>query len=220
MYYSKFIRTTLRQSISILLPLILSVAQAVEQPTISGECGHNGIDQALDSRFGSVALFANLRNTRDSIRAVAKQMLSQALEETSTSAAICPAGCVTAQMTIIYKVLPNAFLDQTEQREVCLKFERDTTESPLRFAEKRFSSLDELNEWIMDFSRGKGPEGRELYRLCSSNCSPRYTFFINNNDSEDFQVRSEVICGLARDRRNKRYRLSTSLRSRCTNNSL
>lgn len=220
MYYSKFIRTTLRQSISISLPLILSVAQAVEQPTISGKCGHNGIDQALDSKFGSVSLFSNLRDSPDSIRVVAKQMLSQALEETRTRTVNCPAGCVTARTTIIYKVLPNAFLRQAEQREICLKLERDTTVLPLSFAEKPFTSIDELNEWIMDFSRGKGPEGRELYRLCSSNCSPRYTFFINNNDSEDFQVRSEVICGLARDRRNKRYRLSTSLRSRCANNSL
>ncbi len=135
-------------------------------------------------------------------------MLSQALAETSKSAATCPVGCATAQATIIYKVLPTAFLDQTEQREVCLKFERDTTESPLRFAEKRFISLDDLNQWIMDFSRGKGPEGKDLYRLCSSNCSRRDTFFINNNG------------GLARDRKNQRYNLSTSLRTRCANNSL
>ena len=159
MYYHKIIYATLLSAM-----LVLStITFAVERPADADNCNNNIVDQALDSRFGSVALFANLRNTPDSIRAVAKQMLSQALEETSTSAATCPAGCVTAQATIIYKVLPTAFLDQTKQREVCLKFERDTTESPLRFAAKRFTSINELNEWIMDFSRGKGPEGKELY---------------------------------------------------------
>ncbi len=208
---------TLLWSTSVLLCLTFSVAHAVEEQHNADKCNGNPLDQPLDAGFGSVALFANLRSTPDSIRAVAKQMLSQALEETSIRTATCPVGCVTEAATIIYKVLPTAFLDQAKQRKVCLEYENDTTETPLRFAEKRFTSLDDLNEWIMNFSRGKGPEGKELYRLCSSNCSPRYTFFINNNSDEDFHVESEVVCGLARDRENKRYSLSTSLRSRCAN---
>lgn len=220
MHYGIYFCATLLWGASTLLSLTLPLAHAEEQATISGTCAQNPTDQAMASRFGSVALFANLRSTPDSVRAVAKQMLSQALEKTSTGDVDCPAGCEATQATIVYKVLPTGYLDQAKQRDVCLKYERDTTESPLRFAEKRFNSLDELNQWVTDFSRGRGAEGKELYRLCASNCSPRYTFFIQNNGDQDFRVESEVVCGLARDRKNKRYSLSTSLRSRCANSSL
>ena len=59
-----------------------------------------------------------------------------------------------------------------------------------------------------------GEDGKLLYERCYSNCSPRYTFLIAEHTS-GYAVRTEVHCGLARDRSNDRYRISTALRRSC-----
>lgn len=194
---------------------ISPAVEVAETRANSGQCDTQTVDQQLAETFGSVGIFANMRGTPGSIRAVARQLLSAALDAPPVDAA-CPIGCGATPATIVYKVHPSAYLDQAKQRQVCQDLERETTKTPLRFSEKRFATVDDLNEWIMDFSRGKGPEGKELYRLCSSNCSPRYTFLIKTPDDGAFYVEPEVVCGLARDRSNKRYSLSTSRRSSCT----
>lgn len=215
MHHQKFAKTVLIWGFVLLASATSSAVEVTQTPTKSSQCDAQTVDQQLSETFGSVGAFANLRGKPGSIRAVASQLLSEALNASPPDDATCPLECEPQPATIVYKVQPTAFLSQTKQRQVCQGLERKTTKKPLRFKEKRFASVDDLNEWIMDFSRGKGPEGKELYRLCSSNCSPRYTFLIKNPDDGAFYVESKVVCGFARYRPNKRYSLSTSRRTSC-----
>lgn len=159
---------------------------------------------------------ANFRGTKDSISSVAETLLQQATTSNSRSND-CPKGCQTRDSEIIYRVAPIAFQPHSNQRPECLKLEQQTTVTPFEFSEKTFATLDDLNRWIMDFSRGKGAEGKKLYRLCSSNCSPRYTFHIRGSDIGHYRIAAKVLCGLARDRSNKQYALSTALKLNCVN---
>ena len=215
MNYSETTKITLILSVASLFFLPLTVVGAAEHLEDPERCDTQSVDQELAQTFGSVGVLANLRGTPGSIRAVARQLLSEALEA-APSDVTCPAGCDQTPVTIVYKVMPTTHLDDTKQRNICRNLESKTTKVPFRFAEKRFASLNNLNEWMMDFSRGKGPDGKRLYRMCASNCSPRYTFLIKNPDDGAFQLESEVVCGRARDRSVKRYSLSISLRMKCT----
>lgn len=215
MHHQEIAKTTLIWCYVLLASSTSSAIDVAENPIKTNQCDAQVVDEQLTETFGSVGVFANLRGKPGSIRAVAAKLLSEALHAPPPDDATCPIECEPRPATIVYKVQPTAFLRQKKQRQVCLALERKTTKKPFRFAEKRFASVDDLNEWIMDFSRGKGPEGKQLYRLCSSNCSPRYTFLIKNKDDGAIYVESEVVCGLARDRSNKRYSLATSRQTRC-----
>jgi hypothetical protein len=64
------------------------------------------------------------------------------------------------------------------------------------------------------FTRGKGDDGEELYRLCDGQCSPHYLWVISR-DADRLVVDAEVTCGHARDRDDNRYDLSYGLRWVC-----
>ncbi len=170
----------------------------------------------LADTFGSVGVLANLRRSDGSIRAVAQDLLAAALEQLRQVTPSCPGGCGAGESTIVYTVRPTAYLDADRQRSECRQYERETSASPLRFADHEFDSLDALNEWIMDFSRGKGADGKALYGACASNCSPRYTFLIKPRDGTTLTLDAEVVCGLARDKKVSEYSLSTALMTNCS----
>lgn len=179
-------------------------------------CTAAATETRLADTFGSVGVLANLRRSDGSIRAVAQDLLAAALERQREAAPSCPGGCTAGESTIVYKVLPTAYLDADRQRSECRQYERDTSASPLRFAGHEFDSLDALNEWIMDFSRGKSADGKALYAACASNCSPRYTFLIKPRDGTTLTLDAEVVCGLARDKKVSEYSLSTALMTNCS----
>lgn len=106
------------------------------------------------------------------------------------------------------------FIPRSKQDSLCLSQETATTEKPLNFPNREFESVDEMNSWVMEFSQGRGLDGKSLYAQCGSNCSPRYTFYISSVAS-GLRVQAEVICGLARDRASDEYDVSTALRARC-----
>lgn len=172
-------------------------------------------DAPLADTYGSVGVLANLRGSDGSIRAVAKDLLAAALEQQRVPPQSCADGCAAGEPVIVYKVQPSAYLSEDRQRAECRQYERDTSAEPLRFAKREFASLDDLNKWIMDFSRGKGDDGKVLYAACASNCSPRYTFLIEPRDGARLILETEVVCGLARDKKVSQYSLSTALRSHC-----
>lgn len=202
------------------LPLVLSAALLLPAGTTAAGapdvCAEATADTTLTDTFGSVGTLANLRGSDGSIRAVAQDLLAAALDQQRAAAPSCPSGCAGGETTIIYKVVPTAYLNEDRQRAECRQYERETSADPLRFAKHEFNSLDDLNEWIMDFSRGKGTAGKALYTACASNCSPRYTFLIEAHDDATLALETEVVCGLARDKKVTQYSLSTALRSRCS----
>lgn len=170
----------------------------------------------LSDEKGSVGLMKNLAEHPESIRAVAGRLLKSATENTEFLApSACTEGCsdnVTAE--IVYEVQPIAFLAQDKQQQICLDLEKSTSDKPMNFGPNVFPSVDGLHQWINDFTRGKGSDGEKLYELCGANCSPRYTFYIERN-GEQLSVTSDVLCGLARDKAEDNYKVSTKIRQTC-----
>ena len=171
---------------------------------------------ALDSELGSVGFMKNIAEHPESIRAVAKRLLTKAVEsEAFTTRPPCDGSCSTAQQSqVVYKVEPTVFLAEAEQQQMCLSLEEQTRNKPMRFDDRNFESIDKLNNWLMEFSQGRGDDGKLLYEQCGSNCSPRYTFRISQND-ETLTVSADVLCGLARDKLSDLYAVSTAVQWRC-----
>lgn len=187
-----------------LLPLAAQASDVSARPT---DCTLTLAETPIATETGSVGIIKNLAEHPNSIRAVAGRLLSDALI----------ADGKRSSAEIVYRVAPTAYLADNQQHEVCRKFENETSSHPLTFNQRQFRNVDELNEWIMDFSQGHGEDGRLLYELCSSNCSPRYTFLIAEQNA-GYAVKAEVLCGLARDRSNDVYRVSTAVRRSCAVN--
>jgi len=158
----------------------------------------------------------NLAEHPKSIRAVAGRLLNEVLaQQKSPAAGLACADCKTpARPRVVYKVAPVHFLPDREQKAVCLKLDAQTRKRPFEFASRRFGTVTELNDWVMEFSQGRGEEGQELYRRCAANCSPRYQFEIAE-DAEGLSVATRVQCGPARDRASDEYAVSTALRVDC-----
>jgi hypothetical protein len=183
------------------------------------ECPRTLGEEPLATEYGSAGIMKNLAETPDSIRAVASRLLEHALTvEDRKKAAGCSDDCPDAGVAeVIYRVAPAAFLPRPEQNAICLKHEDETTSNPLRFTPARFANFAEMNTWISDLSQGRGADGKKLYEQCGSNCSPRYTFVIADADT-GYAVRAEVLCGLARDKADDQYLISTALRRSCAVN--
>lgn len=209
---------TFRQPFAVLAGL-LSVSAAADDllvKTATEECQFSGAEVPLASELGSAGFMQNLAGHPDSIKAIAGRLLGEALSaETDVATSGCKPNCPNGPMTeVIYRVAPIAFLADGEQNQVCRDFEASTSAEPMRFAPPHFKTVDDVNEWIMEFSQGRGDAGRDLYERCSSNCSPRYTFLIAE-ESAGYGVKAEVLCGLARDKAKNDYRISTALRRTC-----
>jgi hypothetical protein len=115
---------------------------------------------------------------------------------------------------VVYRVGPTKFLPDSEQLAVCKRLAGETRKKPFAYADRSFKNLQEMNSWVQTFSEGRGAEGKDLYKRCSDNCSPRYQFEISPV-KENLQVITRVECGLARDQNNDDYVVSTALRTVC-----
>lgn len=169
------------------------VASAEENAPSSNTCESIVREQRIAQAFGSVGLMAKMRNSAASIRAVARNLLAQALEHPSTRFDAYPTACGEASAMVVYKVAPTTFLPDSGQRDICMRLEAETSEKPLTFLNRQFVDLDDSNEWIMKFSRGKGADDKSLFARCGANCSPRYTKSIESG----YSVTPEVVCGQA-----------------------
>ena len=203
-----------------LLALVLAPLCAQAAEPAAADCATPHREVPLASATGSVGFIKNMTEDPTSIRAVAGRLLENALNGDATPAATddCTGNCPDrVHSEVVYRVSPTAFLDAADQRDVCRRFESETTAHPLEFDARSFASVAELNDWIMAFSQGRGADGKLLYERCSSNCSPRYTFLIAEQNA-GYAVRAQVLCGLARDKANDQYRISTALRRSCAVN--
>jgi hypothetical protein len=199
------------------LPLVCGAAEA---PAVVGPtCGGHQHEVPLATETGSVGIVQNIAEDPSSIRVVAGRLLTKAFDlDRKTARADCGPHCPARERSqIVYRVTPTAFLADEQQRDVCRQFESETRSRPLTFDQREFPSVDAMNQWIMEFSQGRGEDGRLLYARCSSNCSPRYTFLIAERTS-GYAVKTEVLCGLARDKTNDVYLVSTAVRRSCALN--
>ncbi len=204
------------------LPLFGTVSHAddvIDKVRGLAACPQVQAEEPLATEYGSSGFMKNLAESADSIRAIAARLLQAALApDNDDPNARCRPQCENGEIAeVIYRVAPVAFLADDKQNAECIAFEDQTRDDPMRFDSKSFASVTELNEWIMAFSQGRGDDGKALYARCSSNCSPRYTFVIAAQDT-GFKVDTEVLCGLARDKANDKYLISTAVRHTCAVN--
>lgn len=187
-------------------------------PAQSAECPVMQEEKSLDTEYGSAGFIKNLAESADSIRMIAARLLESALSAENAPSADCVSSCPDQEIAeVIYRVAPVAFLADDQQNEICLTLEEQTSVEPMRFEARSFDSVPKLNDWIMAFSQGRGVDGKLLYERCSSNCSPRYTFHIAEQPT-GYEVTAEVLCGIARDKANDQYLISTALRRSCATN--
>ncbi len=212
------IRGLLLLYIAVLLPSVCRAADATggQQAAARGlSCPAVTAEHPLERRTGSAGILYNLAEHPKSIRAVATRLLSEALDAPTTAKPACGKGCVAArQVEVVYRVAPRDFVPKAGQQALCLTLEDKTSRKPLRFPTQEFDSVENLNAWVMEFTQGRGPLGKELYEQCGGNCSPRYTFVIAQG-AEGLRVRTSVVCGLARDTTKEDYEVSTAVRRRC-----
>lgn len=208
-----------------MLPLSLSADSIEEQPdaaTVESPppaahaCDAAPVEVPLANEFGSVGFAYNIAEHPKSIRAVAARLLSKALDEQTTAQLPeCAEDCREQRLSqVVYKVAPTQFLAADQQQELCVRLDQETTARPLKFGTRQFASVTELNDWITAFSQGRGADGKRLYAQCGANCSPRYTFLISKVKT-NLTVEAQVQCGLARDRANDQYSVSTAMRTTC-----
>lgn len=159
----------------------------------------------LATEVASAGFLTNLSNRAGSIRATSSRMLGSAIEIARSE--------VSAKR-IIFKSIPELSTKAGADDQMCECYEKVTTKTPLEFNDKRFASVDELTDWIMDFTQGKGVDGKSLYEQCPGKCSPQYTWWIDP-DKTDLMVRARVVCGPPRDRDGNKYHLTIALAASC-----
>lgn len=139
-------------------------APASDVAAAHGNCAPNAHETPIATETGSVGIIKNLAEDPSSIRAIAGRLLNDALMADSKNPnAECDTACARrANSQIVYRVAPTAYLADEQQLDVCRKFENETTSHPLTFNQREFRSVDEINEWIMAFSQGRGEDGRLL----------------------------------------------------------
>lgn len=168
-------------------------------------CGPSAAVTPLATEVASAGILTNLSNRPGSIRATSNRMLGSAIETARTEA---------SAKRIIFKSIPELSTKADTDDQMCERYEKVTTKTPLEFNDKRFASVDALTDWIMDFTQGKGVEGKSLYEQCPGKCSPQYTWWIDP-DKTGFMVKARVVCGPPRDRDGDKYHLSIALATWC-----
>jgi len=159
----------------------------------------------LDSGAASAGYISNITNSAGSISAESHRMLTAALESARSKS---PASWVK------FTAIPTLAKDPGDSREACGREEQATRDKPLEFEEKHFDSVDDMTSWIMDFTRGQGDEGKQLYEQCPGKCSPQYIWWIEPRQN-GMNVKPSAVCGLPRDRDGNMYELTTSIAPPC-----
>lgn len=127
----------------------------------------------------------------------------------------CEAPCESkAVPQIIFTSVPSSFRSGYSDEKECNRLAEQTKKSPLTFGTKSFGSMNELSEWISQFSQGKGAEGEQLYKQCPGSCSPQFHYEIRTGGGVD--VTPAVICGAARDKDENLYSIAVSVELQCS----
>jgi hypothetical protein len=180
-------------------------------------CAVPPVETALMSEQGSAGVMYNLAEHPTSIRAVAKKLLSAAVvSATAAQGTPCVGACGSgAAPTILFKVTPSAYMPMAQQQALCHQMVRQTQARPLHYGPRTFPNVAAFDAWLMEFSQGRGRDGRLLYQQCGGDCDPSFTFSVKP-EAQSLVVDAAVVCGYARDRDINNYQLSTALLAGCS----
>ncbi|MSR12962.1 MAG: hypothetical protein EXR86_00020 [Gammaproteobacteria bacterium] len=183
-------------------------------------CAGPPAETPLRAEQGSSGVMYNFAEHPKSIRAVAKKLLTAAVDASAEAqkSACDAAPCASENPpSIVFRVAPITLLPANVQQPLCLQLAERTSKLPLKYGTHEFPSVEKFDEWITQFSLGQGPDGKLLYEQCGGNCDPSYTFIIAPGEM-GLKVNTEVYCGFARDRKDEMFALSTTLRHQCGHN--
>lgn len=207
--------------LSAFLFLTASCAALAEEKIATGgpRCEEHTHDIPVATVAASASFYANFFNRAGSISFESNEIFEKAKDQTPTLKApenLCPHYCFLPESAVfVFRSTPQLFLSDSEDSAHCERLFRATSRKPLRYM-KSVASIDELNEWIGDLSRGNGDEGEDLYEKCDASCSPRYEYAIaTKRGIAGYEVRAAVVCGPARDRENNLYNLEAFFRWSC-----
>ena len=195
----------MRRFIKTLVPVLCAFCSIAAADDNAVACDSSPVIAPIATKTASAGYLSNLTNRAGSIRATSKSMLSDAIETTKSG---------EPGQRIIFKSIPELSKKVDADDYMCDRYEKATTKAPLEFNNKRFASVDALTDWIMDFTQGRGADGKSLYEQCPGNCSPQYTWWIDPVKSE-LMVQARVICGPPRDKDSDAYELSISYVEPC-----
>ena len=209
---SKYTITYFFYSLLILVPLIVSSAAR------AADCALGGTELEVESREATADSWPNLRNSPGSLKFESNRLLTGAAKQVSSAvpASIrCPVGCKPAERaTIKYQTIPAKFRSDNSDAERCRTLLEQTTKAPLRYKDRKFSTIDELATWFGDFSNGLGADGKDLYARCDGACSPQYHTTIRPI-LDGYVLDADVVCGAARDKGDNKYKLTLALHWSC-----
>ncbi len=201
--------------LTLMLFLIASVSGIAEE---AKKCSSFVKDINIESNLATASVIANKLNKVGSIRFETSHMLEEAEKnvlKVEKPTDLCPSNCdLPKEPIVVFKSVPNEFLSHYDESEKCGKLQEETEKNPLSYNNKDFPTLQSLEDWFGDFTRGKGADGKDLYERCSGKCSPQYECIISRNDDK-FLLDAQVLCGQARDKNDNKYVLSYSYRWIC-----
>jgi len=151
------------------------------------------------SKLATANTWENLRNNKGSLKFETAEILK------------CGLPNLPLEKMLIISSLPKIFLSEYDDKTYCQSKLSETKKSPYIYNAGSFSSVEDLNDWIKDFSQGSGKDGKDLYAKCDKSCSPQYTYKIKKSGEDNLTLNAEVICGDARDKNDNMYVLKASL---------
>lgn len=207
MSFAKYVpRPPLLANLAAALVLALpAMAGGAHEVAVARECPSSSDVVALDSATATAGVVSNALNRAGSIRAVSHRLLTSALDSARSR---------DPMQWVLFTSTPELSKSSEDEDSMCARLEQATDRDPIKFDDRHFESADELTSWIMDFTQGKGDDGKSLYEQCPGKCSPRYTWWIEPAKS-GLKVDASVVCGLPRDRSGNKYHLSTGLAKAC-----
>ena len=197
-----------------MLLLILAGSIPAELP----DCSTFGIEVPAEHAMATAATVPNVLGLSESVQAESQRLLAASERRAGSESPpedTCPAHCALPDTPeILFRSVPSEVLTEYDGNDKCEQLHDRTSAQPLTFDGRTFASLQEMSEWVGQFTRGKGEDGAELYRLCDGRCSPSYLWIISRS-GERYDVTTEVTCGHARNKESNQYDLSYSLRWTC-----
>lgn len=174
------------------------------------------VETKLDSSIATASSISNFRGAENSIRKKSGVMINDALSKVSTwDLEPCPTACPHSGREVLFSSVPNVVLNNYDGAKECNALLAATSKDPITFEERTYKSAEELASWLSELGQGKGKDGERLYLLCPGDCSPKYYCHITA-DGDKLKVRTEVICGEARDKWENNYLLTSTMRASCT----
>lgn len=182
------------------------------------QCSSTYKEVPIVTKLATSSTYSNMRGSADSLKTLSKEIMLSAIAGSSAASppeSFCPKGCKTkVEPQIIFSSTPNKYLTEYSDQSICQELKQKTLLTPIEFKNKIFATQEDLNSYYSDLCRGSGVDGKELYKICHSSCSPSYKSTIFKN-GDGYQMDTEIVCAEARDKSEGMYRLSSFYRWSC-----